>query len=184
MSIHVSKRGPCSYSCTRFTLWSIFLLEPVEFVHIFQDSFTNVVRLPQYQWSNPEEYGSTDHRTHEPTQNHNLTAVTQSLTNPCWIFIRLRIAGIVLWMRPANERRRYNVTSFLIGWAHQQNDPWIRCKLPGLSTVYPLIIRHTTKTHRLTDVTHNNTNTKMNALLFRVQYKYKFSHGISIQCWV
>ena len=26
-------------------------------------------------------------------------------------------------MRPANERRRYNVTSSLIGWAHTQNDP-------------------------------------------------------------
>ena len=26
--------------------------------------------------------------------------------------------GIILWMRPANERRRYIVTSSLIGWAH------------------------------------------------------------------
>ena len=32
--------------------------------------------------------------------------------------------GIILWMRPANERRRYNVTSSLIGWEHSQNDPW------------------------------------------------------------
>ena len=28
-------------------------------------------------------------------------------------------------MRPANERRRYNVTSPLTGWAHTQNDPCI-----------------------------------------------------------
>ena len=28
-------------------------------------------------------------------------------------------------MRPANERRRYNVTSSRIGWAHTQNDPCI-----------------------------------------------------------
>ena len=36
-------------------------------------------------------------------------------------------AGIFLWMRPANERRRYIVTSSssLIGWAHPQNDPWL-----------------------------------------------------------
>ena len=27
-------------------------------------------------------------------------------------------------MRPANERRRYNVTLSLIGWVHKQNDPW------------------------------------------------------------
>ena len=28
----------------------------------------------------------------------------------------------ILWMRPANERRRYVVTSSLIGWAHTHND--------------------------------------------------------------
>ena len=33
-------------------------------------------------------------------------------------------AGIILCMRPANERRRYKVTSSLIGWAHAQNDAW------------------------------------------------------------
>ena len=35
-------------------------------------------------------------------------------------------AGIILYMRPANERRRYSVTSSLIGWAHTQNDPTTR----------------------------------------------------------
>ena len=33
------------------------------------------------------------------------------------------ISGIVLCMGSANERRRYIVTSSLIGWAHTQNDP-------------------------------------------------------------
>ena len=32
-------------------------------------------------------------------------------------------SGIILCMCPANERRRYNVTSSLIVWAHSQNDP-------------------------------------------------------------
>ena len=32
-------------------------------------------------------------------------------------------AGVILCMCSANERRRYNVTSSLIGWAHSQNDP-------------------------------------------------------------
>ena len=32
-------------------------------------------------------------------------------------------AKIILGMCPANERRRYNVTPSLIGWAHAQNDP-------------------------------------------------------------
>ena len=31
--------------------------------------------------------------------------------------------GIILCMRPANERRRYIVKSPLIGWTHTQNDP-------------------------------------------------------------
>ena len=31
--------------------------------------------------------------------------------------------GIILCIRPANERRRYNVNSSLIGWAYTQNDP-------------------------------------------------------------
>ena len=33
------------------------------------------------------------------------------------------LSGIVLWMCPVNERRRYNVTSSLIGCVHSQNDP-------------------------------------------------------------
>ena len=33
------------------------------------------------------------------------------------------LIGFILCMRPANERRRYIVTSSLIGWAHTQNDP-------------------------------------------------------------
>ena len=31
-------------------------------------------------------------------------------------------------MGSANERRRYNVTSSLIGWAHTQNDLWVSLK--------------------------------------------------------
>ena len=29
-------------------------------------------------------------------------------------------------MCPANERWRYSVTPSLIGWAHMQNDPWVK----------------------------------------------------------
>ena len=32
---------------------------------------------------------------------------------------------LFLCMRPANERRRYNVTSSLVRWAHTQNDPFV-----------------------------------------------------------
>ena len=34
-----------------------------------------------------------------------------------------QVTAIILYMRPANERRRYNVTSSLIGWAHAQYNP-------------------------------------------------------------
>ena len=33
--------------------------------------------------------------------------------------------GIILYMHPTNERRRYIVTSSLIGWVHTQNNPCI-----------------------------------------------------------
>ena len=46
----------------------------------------------------------------------------------------LQISGIILCMRPANERRRYNVTSSPIGWAHSQNDPWISITKMRLKT--------------------------------------------------
>ena len=40
------------------------------------------------------------------------------------ILMRQWDTGFILYMRPANERWHYNVTSSLIGWAHTQNDPW------------------------------------------------------------
>ena len=33
-------------------------------------------------------------------------------------------SGLILGLRPANERRRYFVTTSLIGWAQTQNQPW------------------------------------------------------------
>ena len=38
--------------------------------------------------------------------------------------LTIDIVGIILCMRPSNERWRYSVTPSLIGWAHTQNDPW------------------------------------------------------------
>ena len=33
-------------------------------------------------------------------------------------------SGLILGVRPANERHRYKVTASLIGWAQTQNQPW------------------------------------------------------------
>ena len=67
--------------------------------------------------------------THPQTQNRKLSRFSINS------FSRLRVqsllyvchcsAGIILCMRPANERRRYNVTSPLSSWAYSQNEPWL-----------------------------------------------------------
>ena len=41
-----------------------------------------------------------------------------------WLRCCMRTSGIILSMRPANERCRYTVMPSLIGWAHTRNDPW------------------------------------------------------------
>ena len=41
------------------------------------------------------------------------------------ILLIIEYAVIILWMRTTNERRRYYVTSPLVGWEHSQNDPCI-----------------------------------------------------------
>ena len=40
--------------------------------------------------------------------------------------VPIYIPGLILGLRPANERRRYKVTPSLIGWAQTLNQPW-RC---------------------------------------------------------
>ena len=40
-----------------------------------------------------------------------------------WLLFQISNSRFILWMHPANERRRYIVTSSLIGWVHSQDDP-------------------------------------------------------------
>ena len=39
-------------------------------------------------------------------------------------YIVYAFTGLILGLRPANERRRYKVTTSLIGWAQTWNQPW------------------------------------------------------------
>ena len=39
----------------------------------------------------------------------------------CGLLIYYGYTGLILRLRPANERRRYFVTTSLIGWAHTKN---------------------------------------------------------------
>ena len=53
----------------------------------------------------------------------------------CWCLHVGINAGIILVLGSANERRRYNVTLSLIGWARYQNDPGSRLSIiPGCHT--------------------------------------------------
>ena len=47
---------------------------------------------------------------------------SQSWTLPRWSL--WMISGLILGLRPANERRRYKVTPSLTGWAQVENQPW------------------------------------------------------------
>ena len=61
------------------------------------------------------------------------------ITSPgCLWETHMTEAGIILCTCAANERRRYNVTSSLIGWAHTQNDPCWGCDPGYNSLTWPL----------------------------------------------
>ena len=53
-----------------------------------------------------------------------LCLISLALAKQCRHYVLWAVTGIILFMRPANERRGYIVTSSLIGWAHIQNDPY------------------------------------------------------------
>ena len=82
-------------------------------------------------------------------------------------FSALTIAGIILYMRPANERRRYIVTPSLIGWAHTQNDPCLnyacyRCgtlSSPIVCSASPHLSCIENMTYNETLDTHTHTHT-------------------------
>ena len=42
----------------------------------------------------------------------------------CNILLELRNSGLIVSLHPANERRHYFVTTYLIGWAQTYNQPW------------------------------------------------------------
>ena len=53
----------------------------------------------------------------------NSCAWKRTIVECLWhVLLNVAKSGIMLGMGSANEGRRYNVTSSLIGWAHTQND--------------------------------------------------------------
>ena len=70
-------------------------------------------------------------------------------TVPCQCYdlkmlaIHLNVTGISLGMRPANEKRRYSVTTSLISWAHTYTDPC--CKLVCYVSSLPVTVTLTSR---------------------------------------
>ena len=48
----------------------------------------------------------------------------------------VKFTGMILSWRPANERRRYFVTTSLIGWAPTYNQPWIHGMNKGYISIW------------------------------------------------
>ena len=83
----------------------------------------------------------------------------------CWVCgLEVSIDGfteIILCMRPANERRRYIVTSYLIGWAHIQYDVSFTMEI---FKSYPTILLHLSiGLVQLTSVFSERFNSRQNA---------------------
>ena len=87
-----------------------------------------------YSWSQVTACSKTTYDLPQtPPQCHNDDLWCQQCDDKVGIMTTLSYymtmtwqADIILCMRPANERRRYNVTTSLFGWVHIQNDPWTR----------------------------------------------------------
>ena len=94
-------------------------------------------------WTNDEILGNPPVTSGFPSQrDSNVESISMSLhhhgpfatTINWWLPLLCNSAlyeGIILWMRPANERWRYNVTSSLIGWVHTQFDPCVCLLCPS-----------------------------------------------------
>ena len=46
----------------------------------------------------------------------------------------IRVPELILGMGSANERRRYDVATSLIGWPHTKGDPWCSAEYPTFET--------------------------------------------------
>ena len=92
------------YGCRLWFLWAPFKV----FIRLSRNFVRVALHLHPVNWYYLIIYGAI--LTSETT-----LLLTRDVSYTC--------PGMILCMRPANERRRYNVTSSLIGWAHALNGP-------------------------------------------------------------
>ena len=94
----------------------------------------NPTGLLHWQWANrmtvhvplKQSWRICMNISHGSTTSNDINKQKQSITTSSVYSMAYCIySRIILCMRPANERRRYSVTSSLIGWVHIQNDPCV-----------------------------------------------------------
>ena len=77
--------------------------------------WTGILLFKMWVWSSRS---APSHYLHQSWFNIMIEAL--------WLnFSEILVTGVILYMCPAYERWRYNVTSSFIGWMDTQNDPWI-----------------------------------------------------------
>ena len=111
---YISSKTFCNF-CQLFSLWKNMKLEAFHScwsVHVSTSHDKHELK------SQPEANFSWKH-------SHQLTDQVSQILSKYMYFDKF--AGIILCLCPANERKCYNVTLSLIGWAHIQNDPWMCC---------------------------------------------------------
>ena len=84
--------------------------------------------LSRWQWINSEKMDNT---LYESTKTN---SIIKPKHTPFWpqSYMQYMGPGLVLGMRPANERWRYFVTTSLTGWAQTQNQAWGLCIISWL----------------------------------------------------
>ena len=90
---------------------------------------------------------------------YNMCTLSSSLVvEICRIYHSVRIAVLIIDLRPANRRRRYKVTSSLIGWGQTWNQPCIDCAWKASpiteAALLPVKWLHCQETHFIRSTQH------------------------------
>ena len=93
-------------------------------------------------------------------------------------------AGFILWMRPTTERRRYIVTTSLIGWA-LRHDVTIKCRLtlPGrIHKTIPGYVLSSLIVYARTqnDLWWHNSHNPLGLNVTKPAFEYHFSRSYSL----
>ena len=105
---------------------------------------------------------------------------------PCWS-MAMGITGLILGLRPANERRRYFLTTSLIGWAQTRISPQVSSKQLELSQYKDAVLTHLPLDKKAAiSQTFSNTFSWMKKYKFRLSFHWSLLPRVQltiIQHW-